>query len=175
MQETSTGAHCAPLQSTFSTVWAPLCKGGWLRDSADWGIVTLPIYRPAPARPQSLRHGSAVPPPFTQGRLLRMSVNSCGRALCAPTSTVWLRVGGGARCAPPSADAPGNLAQPPNPAGGYGIRPYGTNTYCCCNFNFTPVGEHSICSRAISRARKKPRADRKSASASAPFTTTSPN
>ena len=34
------------------------------------GIVTLPENRLAHLRPQSLRHGSAVPPPFTQGRLL---------------------------------------------------------------------------------------------------------
>ena len=46
---------------------APLCKGGWLRVSADWGIVTLPIHRTTLARSQSLRPCGA--PPFTQGRL----------------------------------------------------------------------------------------------------------
>ena len=59
----------AKINSMGVELKAPLCKGSWLRDSADWGIVTLPENRPAPVISQSLRHGSAVPPPFTQGRL----------------------------------------------------------------------------------------------------------
>ena len=59
----------------------------------------MPENRPTPVMPQSLRHGSAVPPPFTQGRLYgcrrgehcspaqsHVAAKSPGRTLCAPTT-----------------------------------------------------------------------------------------
>ena len=76
---------------------APLCKGGWLRVSADWGIVTLLVHRHPPVRPQSLRHGFAVPPPFTQGRLLVCAIGANSvrpRGLTPPLNCT------GAHCAP---------------------------------------------------------------------------
>ena len=54
--------YLSPLQMVQAPK-APLCKGGWQKSLIfDWGIVFVDIL-------QSLRHGFAVPPPFTQGRL----------------------------------------------------------------------------------------------------------
>ena len=50
---------------------APLCKGGWLRGSADWGIVPLAgqagLYRKV-----SIPQSASLTAPFTQGGLWRL-------------------------------------------------------------------------------------------------------
>ena len=73
-----------PKFSICCRVLAPLCKGSWtrsgLRDCPVCGVTRATIQAF-----QSLRHGCAVPPPFTQGRRWHESVG--GGVLDAPQ--VW--------------------------------------------------------------------------------------